>query len=44
MVVEACVEDFVHYFLSFLSADVPDSQDGAKGTISDARLSEKNAD
>lgn len=44
MVVEARVEDFVHYFLCFLSADVPNSQDGAKGTTSDACLSEKNAD
>lgn len=44
MVVEARVEDFVHYFLRLLSANVPHSQDGAKGAASDARLSKENPD
>lgn len=44
VVVEARVEDLVHYFLRVLSADVPHSQDGAKGAASDARLSKENPD
>lgn len=38
VVVETRVEDFVHNFLRLLSADVPNSQDGAKGAASDTFL------
>lgn len=38
VVVETRVEDFIHYFLRLLSANVPHSQDGAKGTASDTLL------
>lgn len=38
VVVEARVEDLVHYFLRLLPADVPHGQDGAEGATPDARL------
>ncbi len=41
VVVETRVEDFVHDFLRLLPANVPHSQDGAKGASSDALLSKK---
>lgn len=38
MVIETRVEDFIHYFLRILSADVPHGKDGAKGAASDTLL------
>lgn len=41
VVVKTRVEDLIHYFLRLVAANVPHSQDGAKGAASDALLSEE---
>lgn len=38
VVVKTRVEDLIHYFLRLVAANVPHSQDGAKGAASDALL------